>query len=325
MRILYATQATGNGHLSRAREVIPHLQQYGEVDIFVSGTQADVSLPFEIKYQKYGLSFIFGKKGGVNIWKTIQRLKPLRLIQDTLNAPIKDYDIVLNDFEPITAWACKLKGQPCISLSHQGAFLSDKTPRPNRQPTFPEMILKHYAPTSNAIAFHFDNYDSFIHTPIIRSQIREAAISNKGHIAVYLPAVSDKRLFQHFSKIKSVQWKVFSKHTQQPYTLENIDFTPINNKGWIQAIASSEGVLMGAGFEGPSEALYLGKKLLVVPMKGQYEQQCNAEALRQMGVEVCGKITDYFSDVLENWLKHIQPLQVNYQDETAQIIKGIFV
>jgi len=58
---LYAIQGTGNGHLSRAKDIIPILQQQGELDILVSGTQADIDLPYTIAYQFKGLSFIFGK------------------------------------------------------------------------------------------------------------------------------------------------------------------------------------------------------------------------------------------------------------------------
>lgn len=62
MKILYAIQGTGNGHVSRAREVIPILQQYGDVDLLISGTQADVGLPYPVKYQLNGFGFVFGKK-----------------------------------------------------------------------------------------------------------------------------------------------------------------------------------------------------------------------------------------------------------------------
>lgn len=62
MKILYAIQGTGNGHVSRAREVIPILQQYGDVDLLISGTQVDVGLPYPVKYQLNGFGFVFGKK-----------------------------------------------------------------------------------------------------------------------------------------------------------------------------------------------------------------------------------------------------------------------
>ena len=67
MKILYAIQGTGNGHLSRARDIIPLLEKKGELDILISGIQADVELPYPIKYKFKGLSFIFGKKGSVDI------------------------------------------------------------------------------------------------------------------------------------------------------------------------------------------------------------------------------------------------------------------
>ena len=59
MKILYAVQGTGNGHLCRAIDIIPHLREFGEVDVLVSGIQADIELPFEVKYRYHGLSFIF--------------------------------------------------------------------------------------------------------------------------------------------------------------------------------------------------------------------------------------------------------------------------
>ena len=37
MKILYAIQGTGNGHLSRAIDVIPDLKKIVKVDVFVSG------------------------------------------------------------------------------------------------------------------------------------------------------------------------------------------------------------------------------------------------------------------------------------------------
>ena len=168
MKILYAIQGTGNGHLARASEIIPHLEKHGKLDILVSGTQADVSIPYSIRYKKHGMGFIFGKKGGVDIWQTLKTTRPLEFIKDVKNCPVEDYDLILNDFEPISAWACKLRKQPCIAISHQSAFYSDKTPRPVKKKHFPEWFMRNYAPTSNHVGFHFNEYDSFINTPIIK-------------------------------------------------------------------------------------------------------------------------------------------------------------
>ena len=67
MKILYAVQGTGNGHLSRAMDVVPCLRNFGEVDVLVSGIQADLVLPFEVKYRLHSLSFIFRKSGRVDL------------------------------------------------------------------------------------------------------------------------------------------------------------------------------------------------------------------------------------------------------------------
>jgi predicted glycosyltransferase len=64
MKILYAIQGTGNGHLSRSMDIVPLLKEYGDVDVLVSGIQGDLSLPFPVKYKFNGLGFIFGKGRG---------------------------------------------------------------------------------------------------------------------------------------------------------------------------------------------------------------------------------------------------------------------
>lgn len=106
MRVLYAIQGTGNGHLSRARDVIPALLDQGvALDVLISGTQADIQISYPVKYRFKGLSFIFGKKGGVDMWRTYLKSNTLRLQKEIKSVPIEDYDLVINDFEPITAWA----------------------------------------------------------------------------------------------------------------------------------------------------------------------------------------------------------------------------
>ena len=109
MKILYAVQGTGNGHLSRAMDIVPCLKALGEVDVLVSGIQADLSLPFEVKYRFHGLSFIFGKSGGVDLWKTFMSSTIRKFTSEIKSLPIEGYDLVINDFEPISAWACHSK------------------------------------------------------------------------------------------------------------------------------------------------------------------------------------------------------------------------
>ncbi len=77
---------------------------------------------------------------------------------------------------------------------------------------------------------------------------------------------------------------------------------PINNDAFIKSLVTSTGVLCGAGFETPAEALFLKKKLMVIPMKGQYEQQCNAAALKEMGVPVLKKLKISKVEKIIDWV-----------------------
>ncbi len=324
MKILYAIQGTGNGHLSRAMDIIPILQHKGDLDILVSGSQADIQLPYNVAYTFSGLSFIFGKNGGVDLLQTYKKSNLRKLLAEIRSLPIHQYDLVLNDFEPVSAWACYLKDKECISLSHQAAVLNKKAPQPAAVDLVGRTVLKHYAPTTTQYGFHFQRYDANIFTPVIRRQVRECEVSNKGHYSVYLPAYSDRRIISILSECRGVNWQVFSKHNRKAFTLKNVAVLPISNGGFIQSMAASEGVLCGAGFETPAEAMFLQKKLLVIPMKNQFEQHCNAAALRQMGIPVLKSLRKKHIDKIRSWLDTERTISVEYPDITSQVVDDIF-
>lgn len=323
MKILFAIQGTGNGHLSRARDVYPELAKYGDVDVLISGIQADVKVPFPVKYQLYGMSFIFGKNGGVDIWATTKKLKPLQLLRDIKQLPVKDYDLVINDFEPVSAWACKRQKVPCISLSHQAAVLHPNTPKPPKSDLKGELVLKYYAPVTAAYGFHFKAYPPNIFTPVIRRQVRDITPVNNGHYTVYLPAYHDDAIVKHLSVFAEARWEVFSKHNKEPFVFKNVSVRPIENDAFIESMATSAGLLCGAGFEGPAEALYLRKKVLAVPMQDQYEQHCNAAGLQDIGVPVIKRLDKSAYDTIRKWLAAEPNVIVHYPDETESIVARI--
>lgn len=314
MNILYAIQGTGNGHLSRAVDIIPELKKYGKLDLFVSGAQTEIVLPYPVKYKSKGLSFFFGKQGGINFLKTFQRNSSKDVIQEIKSFPVEKYDLVVNDFEPITAWACKKREVPIIGLSHQSALLSKKSPRPRVIDPFGEWLLKNYAPVKKYVGFHFEQYDKNIFTPVVRTAIREAKVKDLGHYTIYLPAYDDKKLVQLLLKIPKVRWHIFSKHTKRPYHVGRISVYPVSGQDFIESVVTGSGVLCGAGFETPAEVIHLNKKLLVVPMKAQYEQHCNAVSLKKMGVPVLKKVKKKSIRKIERWLEEGQPLDTSFPD-----------
>lgn len=323
MKILYGIQGTGNGHIGRAIEIIPHLKKRGDVDILLSGMQSDLELPFHIDYRFNGLYFVFGKKGGIDFMKTYMRSNMIRLLREIKSLPIHQYDLIISDFEPVTAWACYLNKIPCVSLCNQNAALHPKAPRPKKTDHLGKFILEHYAPADQKYGFHFVSFDKTIFTPIIRKQIRELVTMEGEHYTVYLPAYKDDRIIKHLRKFKKVQWHVFSKYTKVKITDGNIRLFPIRQDSFNESIANAKGVLCAAGFGATSEALFLNKKLLVIPQKSQYEQQCNAAVLKSMGVPVMKSLKKKHHDVLEDWLENGKAVKVNYPDQTEMIIDTI--
>jgi uncharacterized protein (TIGR00661 family) len=196
--------------------------------------------------------------------------------------------------------------------------------KPRTTDKFGKFILEQYAPVSHNYGFHFRKFDENVNTPIIRKVVREAPISNKGHITVYLPAMDDERIVKKLQAInKDIEWQVFNKHAKTLYRKKNVTVLPLNNQLFIDSMASSNGVLCNAGFGTASEALFLGKKLMVIPMKTQYEQQCNAAVLNSMGVGVVKNLKEKRFDKIRNWIEDGAIVPVHYPDQTAELVDKI--
>jgi uncharacterized protein (TIGR00661 family) len=313
-------QATGNGHISRAMEVFPYLERYGEVDIFLSGANSTLQLNAPVKYRSKGVSFFYSNSGGLNYFDSIRKFAPLRVLREVKDLPVEKYDLVINDFECITALACTHKKIPSVNFGHQASFQSGNVPRPAKKDLIGEWVLHHYARASQYIGLHFDCYDHFIFPPIIKEDILQAEPKDKGHITIYLPSYSDAVVCEYFSQLKDFRFEVFSKEIKQPVLKKNVLLTPVNKDGFNKSVINCTGIITSAGFETPAEALFLGKKLLAVPIKGQYEQLCNAAALEKMGVAYIDSIGKDFIAVFNEWMNDKKQIRLSTNHSTGSII-----
>lgn len=323
MKIFYAIQATGNGHISRAIQLYPYLKKFGTVDFFLSGNNASLNTALPVKFKSKGCSLHYSKCGGLDYWDIAKNLSPLEMYKDAKSLPLKEYDIVINDFESITSLACKLQNVHSVQFGHQASFKSKLTPRPEKKNVMGELILKHYAPSPKHIGLHFKNYDSFIHPPIIKDEIIQSEPKNLKHITVYLPSFQKDCLQKAFNKLKNIEFHWFLSDVNFKYTDGNISYFPVNQEQFNQSLITCEGIITGGGFETPAEALYLGKKILSIPIRNHYEQECNAEALKQLGVPVVYGVGDDFAAVIENWLnQRIQypVMEANSISDTLEIL-----
>lgn len=323
MKIFYAIQATGNGHISRAIQLYPYLKKFGTVDFFLSGSNATLPVDLNVKFKSKGCSLLYSKCGGLDYLAIAKNIRPLQMYKDAKALPLKDYDVVINDFDSITALACKLQNIRSVQFGHQASFLSENTPRPEKRSFLGETIFKNYAPSAKNIGLHFENYDSFIHPPIIKDEILNAEPKNLDHITVYLPSFDKDCLEKAFNKLPEQHFHWFLSEIKEKYSMGNITYYPVNQKDFNYSLITCLGIITGGGFETPSEALYLKKKILSIPILNHYEQECNAAALANLGVEVVYEVGKNFEIIIEKWLNSttdIPQIRANNINETLQFL-----
>lgn len=322
-KIFYAVQATGNGHISRAQQIYPYLKKFGEVDFFISGNNANLDFKLPIKYRSKGCSLHYSKCGGLNYFDVIKNIKPFMMYKDAKSLPLEKYDVIINDFDFVTSLACKLKRLPSVQLGHQASFQSDATPRPDKKNVIGEAILKHYAHATNHMGFHFQKYDSFILSPVIKEEFINAEPTDLNHVTVYLPSFQKHCLLEAFAKLPNINFHWFLDNIGSIRTVNNITYYPINQDLFNNSLLTCHGLITGGGFETPAEALYLKKKLISIPIKNHYEQQCNAAALKKMGVNVLNDISDDFPKIIQKWFSENNnnpQINANNINETLQLL-----
>lgn len=322
MKILYAFQGTGNGHVARAQEIIPILKKYASVDTLISGHQSQLKADFPIDFQYSGISLLYNKTGGLSYRKTFTDNKFIDAAKTIKGLELSQYDLIINDYEPLTGWASKLKKLPMIELSHQASMSFPETPKPEKKDFLGEMILKYYVPSERKIGFHFENYHPQIKKPVIRRKIRNLNPYKKGYYLVYLPSFADENIIKVLRKIP-VEWKVFSKYSKVQVKVKNVEVFPIDETQYLKYFEGCEGILCNAGFETPAEALFMDKKLFVIPIHNQYEQECNACALDKMGIPN-SKVLN-LREIME-WVASDHHMEVDYPDNIEEIlIKDVLV
>jgi len=99
----------------------------------------------------------------------------------------------------------------------------------------------------------------------------------------------------------------------------NVNIVPVNNVAFTQSLESCAGILCGAGFEAPAEAMFLGKKVLVIPMANQYEQHCNAAGAAQLGAKIIAALQQESVTEIREWVNNGAHISVNFPNQTKEI------
>lgn len=282
MRVLYGVQGTGNGHITRARALTPALRACGvDVDILISGRARAELFGADVlgEYQwREGMSFVM-EKGRINPLKTVLNVKPITLLQDIRALDLSDYDVVISDFEPVTAWAAKKQAKRCIGIGHQYAFRSAIPTHGINIPS--RLVMRWFAPVSQWIGLHWYPFTADLFPPLLEPMSASVRVV-PGKFLVYLPFESVDDMLKLLAPFKHCEFHLYAG-VSTAYQSGCVQVKPFSREQFRQDLLECEGVITGAGFELPSEAIVLGKKLLVRPLLAQLEQESNAKALKMMG------------------------------------------
>lgn len=116
--------------------------------------------------------------------------------------------------------------------------------------------------------------------PLLRKEIKTLLPTQDNFFLAYMvnPGYADEVLT--FAK-KYPQWKIKAywdkkDAAESEYPLPNLSFHRVNDRTFLEDMASCRGLVCTAGFESVCEAMYLEKPVMMIPVAGQYEQACNA-------------------------------------------------
>jgi uncharacterized protein (TIGR00661 family) len=200
--------------------------------------------------------------------------------------------VVISDFEPFSAWWARRHGVPLVSVNHQNLLTMCELEHPSGQRlarinaqlvtrchdvgAAAHIILNFFrAPLKHALGA--------LAPPVVRPIVHSFAPTYDQHVLVYSTDSTCKgRLLTILSAFPAQQFRVYG--FDQSERIANCTLLKTSTTGFLQDLASCRGVVATAGFSLISECLHFRKKMLLLPIHGQYEQIINAFYAEKLGL-----------------------------------------
>ena len=305
LRVLFAVQGEGRGHMTQALAVAAWLRARGHtVERVLMGESARRQPP---AFVRDGLgapihpipspNFVADARGGIRLGQTVvegfrawRRYLPTLRLLDRHVAEVRP-DVVVNFFEGMTGlWGLvRRPAVPVVAVAHQFMF---GPPSYRFAPGAPvqQAVLRFYTRVVGGgarVRLALSLYPAapvprkrlVPVAPVLRPEVHALAAAGPttdGSLLVYLmePAMAEG-LRSWSERHPGVPVHVFwdgPACTDGPA----LHFHPLDGTHFLERMAACGAVACTAGFEAVSEAMLLGKPVLMVPVPGHYEQACNA-------------------------------------------------
>ena len=322
MRILYGVQTTGRGHITRARPMVAALKARGhDVHILFSGPPLDpewLDPVFTPYTTRRGLTFAT-RRGRISHLATMLQLRFGEMERDIYAFDTTGLDLIVTDYEPITARIGWLRDLPSIGIGHLYAFAHRNVPVAGLN-LFNRMVMKCFAPASIPLGMHWHHFDRPILPPTVSLEELGQPASHGGHILVYMPFESITEVVRTLNAVRGHRFRFYCR-VSAPREEGNVELRPLNREAFVADLVGCRGVIANTGFTFISEALHLGKKILTKPLTQQTEQESNALALKGLGLAtVVRRLT---AGAVADWAEQPDPTPANYPDVLAAVADWI--
>lgn len=330
MRILYGVQGTGHGHLVRSAAMVAGLRSRGhEVHCLLTGRSSAAFADPEIRASHTLLEGFTGQAAGgrVRLLQTIRQLRVVRFLRDVRSFDASGFDLVLTDYEPVSAWIARRCRRPSIGVGHLYAF-HRRLRLPGR--TGParwmlRMFAPVYTPVRTAVGLHWHRFGGANLPPTISPDLVAAARAGRPpdtdeRFLVYLPAESEESITALLGRLPHRRFVAY-RPVPEPVERGNVSIRPYDRAAFLADLVACSGVITNAGFSLISEALHLGRRLLVQPIGRHPEQFLNGRALVALGL---GTVVERLTvNAVESWIDTPEPAPMNYPDVTGRLIDWI--
>ena len=264
---------------------------------------------------KKGFTFS-NNKGRISYIKTVLKSNLLEFLND-LKSVKNVYDLVITDFDPISAYAAKKYNIPCMGIGHQYSFYED-IPMTNKMRFSSMFFPKIYAPVTFSIPFHFHHFNQPILPPFIDPILHDRRDKEKigDDVLVYLPWENLNEMIAILEKVS--RDFIFYTDVEHIKEIENITLKPFSNKNFKYDLLRCRCLITNAGFQLTSEALFLGKPILCKPQKGQPEQEHNAKILDDLGYATVSQ--EINAATIKDWLHSCNNIKIDFSNPIDVIV-----
>jgi uncharacterized protein (TIGR00661 family) len=299
MRILYGVVGEGMGHATRSCVILRHLAATHDVQIVVSGRAHAFlrkTFPALEVHEIAGLNMIYEDNAVQRRRTALDFLKKLPGFAEnfeTMTRLAEGFrpELVISDFESFAYLYAKKHDLPVLSIDNMQIInrcALDVAIPPEEEASFQmaKTIVKAKLP-------HCDHYlittfffpptrkeRTSLFPPILRDGVLDAERSMGDHVLVYQTSDTFHDLVPTLQRLPG---KFFVYGLKRDEVLGNVTLKGFSEDGFVRDLASARAVLAGGGFSLMGEAVYLGKPMLSVPLKGQFEQTLNALYLQKLG------------------------------------------